>query len=102
VKFPVSDLSGAKLRPAVAIASAQKDDWILVQITSNQYSDASALLLTEEDFDSVGLQRASFVRPSKIFTANRSIVQRQVGLLRPEATARIIELVTRLIKGDPN
>jgi len=35
VKFPFSDLSSSKLRPAVVLAAAGRDDWILCQITSN-------------------------------------------------------------------
>jgi mRNA interferase MazF len=34
VAFPFSDLSGNKLRPAVVLADAGRDDWILCQITS--------------------------------------------------------------------
>ncbi len=33
--FPFSDLSQAKLRPAVALEDAGRGDWILCQITSN-------------------------------------------------------------------
>ena len=35
--FPFSDLSRSKLRPAVILADAGRDDWILCQITSNPY-----------------------------------------------------------------
>ena len=37
VPFPFSDLSQAKLRPAVVLAHAGRGDWILCQITSQQY-----------------------------------------------------------------
>ena len=35
VPFPFSDLSRAKMRPAVVLAEAGRNDWILCQITSN-------------------------------------------------------------------
>lgn len=35
VPFPFSDLSRAKMRPAVVLAEAEHDDWILCQVTSN-------------------------------------------------------------------
>jgi len=41
VPFPFSDLSQAKLRPAVALAHAGRGDWILCQVTSNPYGDPS-------------------------------------------------------------
>lgn len=34
VPFPFSDLTQAKLRPAVVLAQADRGDWILCQITS--------------------------------------------------------------------
>lgn len=39
VPFPFSDLSNAKLRPAVVLADASRGDWILSQITSNPFGD---------------------------------------------------------------
>ena len=38
VRFPFSDLSSSKLRPAVALATAGGVDWILCQVTSNLYA----------------------------------------------------------------
>jgi mRNA interferase MazF len=34
VRFPFSDLSATKLRPAVVLAGVDRDDWILSQVTS--------------------------------------------------------------------
>lgn len=55
VTFPFSDLSKNKLRPAVVLASAERGDWILCQITSNPYSDSHAVQLSEIDFQSGSL-----------------------------------------------
>ena len=43
VRFPFSDLSDTKLRPAVLLASAERDDWILCQVTSRSYGVAERL-----------------------------------------------------------
>jgi mRNA interferase MazF len=51
VKFPFSDLSHAKLRPALVLASAQRNDWILCQITSKSYADNTAIQIQEHDFE---------------------------------------------------
>ena len=67
--FPFSDLARSKLRPALLLADAGRDDWIACQITSNPYADPHAILLAPEDFMSGGLQRASYARPGKLFTA---------------------------------
>jgi len=50
VPFPFSDLSQAKLRPAVVLADAGHGDWILCQVTSNRYGDPRAVPLVEGDF----------------------------------------------------
>ena len=36
VPFPYSDLSQAKVRPALCLAQAQRGDWTLCQITSSR------------------------------------------------------------------
>ena len=81
VPFPFSDLTRAKLRPAVVLADAGRGDWILCQVTSNPYGDPRALPLGESHFRSGSLRRASFVRPAKIFTAEQSLIVGQVGVL---------------------
>jgi len=37
VRFPFSDLSQTKLRPAVVLADADRGDWILCQVTSKPF-----------------------------------------------------------------
>ena len=73
LRFPFSDLTSSKLRPAVVLAHAGGVDWVLCQVTSNPYGDSSAVPLTASSFDSGGLGRESFVRPGKLFTASESI-----------------------------
>ncbi len=43
VDFPFSDLSDFKLRPALILAQANSQDWILCQITSNAAIDKQAI-----------------------------------------------------------
>jgi mRNA interferase MazF len=59
VRFPFSELSRSKLRPAVVLAEAGRGDWILCQITSNPYSDVRAAMLSDGSFRQGGLQRTS-------------------------------------------
>ena len=56
VPFPFSDLSQAKLRPAVVLASVGRGDWILCQITSNPYGDTRAIMLEDASFAAGGLR----------------------------------------------
>jgi mRNA interferase MazF len=84
VRFPFSDLSQVKLRPAVVLAKAGHGDWIFCQITSKPYGDSRAIPLTEADFSDGSLHVASFVRPAKLFTASQYLFVGIVGRLKSE------------------
>ena len=101
VRFPFSDLSQSKLRPAVVLADAERGDWILCQITSNSYSDPRALFLTDGDFASGSLRVGSYARPGKLFTASENLMISQVGILKDDAFRRIIEAVVALLQPSP-
>ena len=98
VSFPFSDLSSSKVRPAVVIASAGREDWILCQITSNPYADATAIQISDADFASGSLQRVSFVRPGKLFTSNTSLMRAEVGRLTHPALTKVLDAVVALLK----
>ena len=98
VRFPFSDLSSSKLRPAVVIVSAGGVDWVLAQVTSNPYGDPRAVPLNSASFSSGGLPRDSFVRPGKLFTASEDIVARVAGSLTPETYGRVVEPVVELLR----
>ena len=98
IRFPFSDLSSSKLRPAVVLAHAGGVDWTLCQVTSNAYGDSEALLLTGASFASGGLPRDSFVRPGKLFTASESIAVRVAGSLTPGACRGAVDQVVRVIQ----
>jgi mRNA interferase MazF len=100
VSFPFSDLTRTKLRPAVVLASAGLDDWILCQVTSNAYADARAVKISDADFLTGGLHRESYARPGKLFTANLSLIVAEVGTLEGESFELIIEAVVELLRGN--
>jgi mRNA interferase MazF len=99
VRLPFSDLSSSKLRPALVLAPSGGGDWVLCQITSNPYSDPTAVRLAATSFAEGGLPRESFARPGKLFTANETIVMRSAGLLTGTAHRAVVESVVRLLEG---
>ena len=75
VRFPVSDLSGAKMRPAVVLASSGNADWILCQITSDPYADENATGIDDTSFVDGALQtRSFFVQASFLLVMRRSLL----------------------------
>jgi len=98
VPFPFSDLTQSKLRPAVVLAAAGRDDYILCQVTSNPYADPLAVELTQASFASGSLQRTSYARPGKLFTAHASLIRAQVGTLKASAFGAVVERIIQLLR----
>ena len=98
VQFPFSDLSHAKLRPAVVVTDAGRGDWLLCQITSNPYGDSGALTLGAAEFKSGSLRTTSYARPLKLFTASDTIIVSQVGALTDAALRQITEAIVNAIQ----
>jgi mRNA interferase MazF len=100
VRFPFSDLSRSKLRPAVVLADAGRGDHVLCQVTSKPYGDPAAVVLDSTAFASGSLRVTSYARPGKLFTASSDLVTELVGVLTDEARGRIMDAVVAVIRGD--
>jgi mRNA interferase MazF len=96
--FPFSDLSRNKLRPAVLLAGASREDWIVCQITSNPFGDIRSLPLTTSDFSDGALRHVSYVRPGKVFTAHESLVASVIGTLRPDILTTVRNAVVAILQ----
>ena len=99
VLVPFSDLSASKLRPALVLAKAGRGDWICVQITSNPYSDSKAIEIDEHDFSTGSLNRVSYARPGKLFTAHEILFRKSVGRLSEQKLKEVISGVIALVQG---
>lgn len=98
VRFPFSDLSQTKLRPAVVLAAAGRGDWILCQITSNAFSDPTAIEIRADDLHRETLRMSSFARPSKLFTASESLVSWTVGELELDKFDDVLNAVIDIFR----
>lgn len=98
VAFPYSDLSDFKLRPAVIVGKAEFKNLILCQITSKSGTSAIAIKIEDSDFEDGGLNRVSYVRPDKIFTAEPSIIEKRVGMLSAESCRKVRSVVRALFE----
>ena len=101
VKFPFSDLSQSKLRPAVVLADVGRGDHVLCQVTSKPYGDSSAVKIDQTDFASGSLEVTSYVRPGKLFTASTDLITSEVGTLTTEAHTRVVDAVVALLRPAP-
>lgn len=97
VRFPFSDLSQTKLRPAVVRADVGRGDCILCQITSKPYGDASSIELDNAAFATGSLRVISFARPAKLFTANQNLITSLIGKLKPDTLRSIVQAVANIL-----
>jgi len=102
VRFPFSDLSGSKLRPAVVLADVERGDFLLCQVTSKQYNDPRAVQLDRNGLASGLLHVTSYARPGKLFAANQDLISSKIGTLKPEAFTQIIDAIVRLLRPEPS
>jgi mRNA interferase MazF len=98
IPFPFSDLSGSKRRPAFVLADLPGDDIILCQITSQHTKDSFAVTLTGADFQNGSLPADSYIRPSRIFTADKSIIIKKAGTVSRYKQDEVVEAVLKIIQ----
>ena len=97
IPFPFTDLTGNKKRPAFVVADLPGDDIIVCQITSKAKSDSLALPLKVNDFITGSLPVDSFIRPNKIFTADKNIILSIAGRLSDVKTSEVINAIISVI-----
>ena len=97
IPFPFTNLSGSKKRPAFVAADLSGDDIIVCQITSKSKFDPLALPLGANDFVSGSLPVDSFIRPNKIFTADKNMILSVAGHLSEDKTLGVLNAIITLI-----
>jgi mRNA interferase MazF len=98
IPFPFSDLSGSKKRPALVLSDLRGDDILLCQITSRPSGDVSAIELKLTDFMTGALPIDSFIRPLRIFTADKRIIFRKAGNINSRLMNEVIECIILRLK----
>ena len=99
VPFPFSDLSTAKRRPALVVATLTGDDVILCQITSRAVADSYAVPVADDDFADGGLREDSNVRPNRLFTADSNIVLYRAGTVYAPKVRVVTDKIVQFIRG---
>lgn len=95
--FPYSDLSSAKKRPALIVATLEGNDIVLCQITSRQREDSYTIKLQDSDFKQGKLNLDSYIRPNRIFTADKSIILYKIGSIKEDKINEVIERIIKML-----
>ena len=96
--FPYSDLSSSKKRPALIVGVLEGNDVILCQITSKKRDDKYALNLDNTDFKLGKLNLESYIRPNRIFTADKSIILYKIGSIKENKIQEVIGKIIEVLK----
>jgi mRNA interferase MazF len=75
----------------MVLANLIGNDIILCRITSQFVKDNYAIVLNDFDFIRGSLNKPSNVRPNRLFTAEKSIVLRKIGTVKPEVFDKVTD-----------
>ena len=98
IPFPFSDLSASKKRPALVIAALEGDDLILCQITSKARYDKYSIVLENSDFKQGNLDVESNIKPNKLFTADKSIIQYKIGSIKDKKLKEAVDSICNIVR----
>lgn len=94
--FPQTDLKTGKPRPALVLVDLPGDDLILSQITSQARFDGFSISLDAADFARGRLPLASFIRPNRLFTVEKSVILRSSGHVRNDKLQAVLAAVRQI------
>ncbi|MBN1926677.1 MAG: type II toxin-antitoxin system PemK/MazF family toxin [Prolixibacteraceae bacterium] len=101
IRFPFSDLSGTKRRPALIISNNKVNntgDYLMVQVTSKIRNDIFSLPLEKADYiNDMELPLKSCVRLHKIFLLNENLIVSKNTAVNPGFIGLVIEKINELI-----
>jgi len=97
IRFPFTDLSAVKKRPAVVVSprelSTRHEDVTLIALTSQPQNDPD---LSVQDLQCAGLPRPTWLKPL-IATISANLIDRRLGRLAPVDESRVQSTLRRLI-----
>jgi mRNA interferase MazF len=104
IKYPFTDLSSTKVRPAIVVSSDEftnhGEDAIFVCISSqtrNVLPPDLILSPSDPEFRNSGLRKASLVKIGKIICLSKSLASRLLGEAGPNTMQRIKERLINIL-----
>ena len=82
----------------MVLADLKGDDIILCQLTSQFIKDNYAIGLDNSDFKKGSLNKPGNIRPNRLFTAEKSIITRKVGRVKPEVFEKVVDKLCEIIR----
>ena len=95
IRFPFTDASGAKKRPALVLHDTGDNDIIICRITSQVKETKFDIEVTDQQ--STGLKLASIIRLHKIVTIEKTLVDKKMGALSETDAKSVKSLIRGII-----
>jgi mRNA interferase MazF len=101
VRFPFTDLTSTKLRPALVVA-VHREDAIVLGIFSRVPAGTlrrSWVLMEDKHpaFPQTGLKKTSLLKAEKIAVVHESVFQKRLGRLAPDVVAQVQEALKQAL-----
>ncbi|WP_196797457.1 type II toxin-antitoxin system PemK/MazF family toxin [Gloeocapsa sp. PCC 7428] len=78
------------------VAELTRNDLILCLISSQTANDSYTTLIEDDNFETGGLSKTSYVKSNRVFTANEQIIACKAGTLTPKNNEVIDKLIAIL------
>lgn len=104
-RFPQTDLTGGKLRPALLLAElpGAYDDWLICMISSQvrQYMNGFDEIIGEEDddFTDSGLKKESAIRITRLAVVESGILKGTIGKINSKRLQRLKRNLAEWLSG---
>ena len=95
IKFPFTDVSSAKKRPALILHDTRDNDIIICRITSQIKESKFDIEITDQQ--AAGLKLPSIVRLHKIVTIEKTLVDKKMGALSETDAKSVESLINDII-----
>lgn len=104
IRYPFTDLSSDKVRPALVISSdsymQKSKDAIFVCFSSNiNNQESTDVLINQEDpeFSTTGLKKSSLVKTAKIVILEKSLAHRLLGQADPKIMQKVDNMLADVL-----
>lgn len=101
IKFPFTDLSDYKLRPALVISNQwynKKDNVLLVWVFGNEGIKDFSVPITSDDLQSWKMLKPSFFRLQNVFSLDKKLIEKKIWKVKQLKLKQITEKLTTYIK----
>lgn len=101
IPVPYTDLTAAKLRPALVIFEARRD-LIVAAITTTMFNmspECDVIIETKDpEFDKTGLKAASVLKLTKISTVQKDLAEGELGEIDGDLRDEVNQKLRRIFK----